>query len=116
LLTELRRRVTVPLERATRAPLAVDLAVAPRTHDEEVVAHLPLCLQGFPAHDRAIHILLIPQSLLPQRRNVRRVCGDQLVERLLLPIFVIGDVLQYLLPEGQLVITNLLRPIVRRAL
>src|SRR3546814_18465696 len=93
----------MPFERAERAAFAVDLAVAPRTHDQEIIPHLALRLQRFPTRDRAVHVLLVPQPLFPQGRDVRGVGRDQLVERLLLPEFVIGDMLEHLLPEGKLV-------------
>src|SRR3546814_15032794 len=71
-------------------------------------------LQRFPTRDRAVHVLLVPQPLFPQGRDVRGVGRDQLVERLLLPEFVIGDMLEHLLPEGKLVVADLLSPVVRR--
>src|SRR3546814_4794920 len=70
-------------------------------------------LQRFPTRDRAVHVLLVPQPLFPQGRDVRGVGRDQLVERLLLPEFVIGDMLEHLLPEGKLVVADLLSPVVR---
>src|SRR3546814_4279488 len=36
-LAELRRGIAIPFERAERAAFAVDLAVAPRTHDQEII-------------------------------------------------------------------------------
>src|SRR3546814_18849383 len=72
-------------------------------------------LERFPTRDRAVHILLIPQPLFPDRGDVGGVGGDQLVERLPLPIFVIGGVLARPLPKGQLVVARFLRPRARRA-
>src|SRR3546814_9663596 len=109
-LAELRRGIAIPFERAARAAFAVDLAVAPRTHDQEIIPHLALRLQRFPTRDRAVHVLLVPPPLFPQGRDVRGVGRDHLVDRLLLPAFVIGDMLEHLLPEGKRVV----RPEVRR--
>ncbi len=77
------------MERPERLAIAVDLAVPPGSHDEEVVAGLADLLELFPGMDAAVHVLMIPQSLLPQGRNIGGVDGQQLVERLALPEGVI---------------------------
>ena len=102
--------VAAPLERAETAAVAVDLAVAPRPHDEEIVAGLALCRERLIRGDRAVHILLVPQPLFPDRRHVGRVGSEQFVERLPLPEGVIRGMRQHPLPIRQLRIAGLIRP------
>src|SRR3546814_3595462 len=83
------------------------------TRTVTLVPSTPL-FRSFPTRDRAIHVFLVPQPLFPQRRDVRGVGRDQLVERLLLPKLVIGDMLEHLFPEGKLVVSDFGGPVVRR--
>src|SRR3546814_19079610 len=110
LLAELRGGVAIPRELAEAPALAVDLAVPPRPHDEVVVAPMARRFERFPTRDRAVPILLIPQPLFPDRGDVGGVGGDQLVERLPLPIFVIACVLPRPVPTRQLFVTTILNP------
>src|SRR3546814_14335597 len=82
------------------------------TRTVTLVPSTPL-FRSFPTRDRAIHVFLVPQPLFPQRRDVRGVGRDQLVERLLLPKLVIGDMLEHLFPEGKLVVSDFGGPVVR---
>src|SRR3546814_6917635 len=82
--TTLCRSIAIPFERAERAAFAVDLAVAPRTHDQEIIPHFALRLQRFPTRDRAVHVLLVPQPLFPQgdRKSTRLTSSPSCAARM----------------------------------
>src|SRR3546814_12348842 len=70
---ELQRGIAIPLQRAQRASVDLDLAVAPRPH-HQVVAVVAAVLAF---HRRvgvvgAVHVLLVPQALQPHRRYLER--------------------------------------------
>src|SRR3546814_12915494 len=83
---ELQRGVAIPLQRAQRASVDLDLAMAPRPHTQ-VVAVVATVLAF---HRRigvvgAVHVLLVPQALPPTRRYLEPNRPGPLVPRLPLP-------------------------------
>src|SRR3546814_8801844 len=69
----MQRGVAIPLQRAQRASVDLDLAMAPRPH-HQVVAVVATVLAF---HRRigvvgAVHVLLVPQALQPHRRYLER--------------------------------------------
>ena len=114
-LAKIGRGIAIPLERSQVPAVAVDLAVVPGPDDQMIVGFMPGGLERFPDVDRAVDVLLVPQALQPDGRARRRVSGDQLVERLLLPEGVVGGMGGEALPPGQLVEAVRFAPGARRA-
>ncbi len=97
-LAEPARGVGSPIERAEPEPRVIGLAVGPGTEDQPSVA---AALQRAEQRGCAVNVLLVPRAGDDQRRNGEGTAGENAVERLFLPVGVIGRVLGQPLPEGQ---------------
>ena len=102
---KLQRGVAIPFQRSQIVGVGVHLAVPPRTHHQVVVIGLAFGLQREVGLNRAPHVLLVPQTLNPHGRHLRRLRRHQLVQGLPLPERIVGRVLDHLLRPRKLIQT-----------
>nr|GEU28205.1 hypothetical protein [Tanacetum cinerariifolium] len=97
---ELERRIARELERAQVRAVVIDAAVAPRAHHQVIpVIGLILRLHCRVRGVGAVDILLVPVADHCHGGYLERLFGQDLVERLVLPVAVVGGMLEQLARE-----------------
>ena len=100
---ELQPRIGAKFQRAERAAVRDFLAVMPRAHHQEyLVVGGVLRLDRVVDRDRAVDVLLIPETVDQHHRDGRRLRRQQLVHRLIAPERVVARMLEQLAPEADL--------------
>src|SRR6185312_2213738 len=87
--------------------------MTPWTHHQKIMIGLPFVLQRKVTVNGAPHVLLVPQSLYPHGRDVRRLLCDEFVERLSLPECVVGWMVEQLLRPRKILQPVLVRIVSR---